>query len=279
MIWERVSRQSPCPICGKFDWCQIGDYVVKCMRVESARMCTSGGWYHKNGSAPIPAPRRAPVHIESGPTIPAAELMERWRAQTPDSKYTWLAGHLGVSVDSLRNLGAAYAREHFAWAFPMRNGSGDVVGIRLRNDSGRKWAVRGSRSGIFHCNAISEPRPRIAYLPEGPTDSAALLSVGLYAVGRPSCQSGLVETREHLRRVGIFKAVIISDNDELKRTAQGSEFRPGMVGAMKLKSELGISSVIWIPPSPCKDVREFVRLGGTRAMIESSVNNKIWTKK
>ena len=33
-------------------------------------------------------------------------------------------------------------------------------------------------------------------------------------------------------------------------------------------------SCVYVPPA--KDLREFVRLGGTRAMIENTLNNTIW---
>lgn len=47
--WNRVSRQSPCPICSKPDWCTVstGGLVACCMRVESQQRLRNGGWLHR----------------------------------------------------------------------------------------------------------------------------------------------------------------------------------------------------------------------------------------
>ncbi len=45
----RVSRRSPCPICGHGDWCLAFSDRVLCMRVESSSPGRSGGWWHGVG--------------------------------------------------------------------------------------------------------------------------------------------------------------------------------------------------------------------------------------
>ncbi len=187
-----------------------------------------------------------------------------------------LSTSLGVRIEAIIAMGAAWAKEYRAWAFPMRNEFGATIGIRLRNDKGFKWAVEGSRQGIF----LPEPSVKLqpcAYLPEGPTDTAALLSLGLFAIGRPTCNAGNDLIKRAMERLKIFKAVVVADNDEMKRLGS-KEGRPGIDGALKLKKDLRLPSVIWIPPSPVKDVREFYRKGGSRELIESDVKNKIWSK-
>ena len=77
--------------------------------------------------------------------------------------------------------------------------------------------------------------------------------------------------KEHLKKSKIFKVVIVADNDSIKNGK-----RAGIEGAKKLQKDIGLSSVIWMPPSPIKDVREFVRKGGTRQLIESDINSKTW---
>ena len=153
----------------------------------------------------------------------------------------------------------------------MKNGAGNIVGIRLRKADGFKWAVTGSRQGIFIPN--SDPQ-KIAYLPEGPTDTAAMLTMGLFAIGRPSCNSGNEYIKEALKRLHISRVVVVADNDEIK----AGNRRPGLEGAIKLKRFLGLPSVIWMPPSPIKDVREFLGKGGTKQMIESEIKNKVWSR-
>jgi DNA primase len=145
----------------------------------------------------------------------------------------------------------------------MRDGAGSIVGIRLRADDGRKWAVKGSHQGIFIPSVQAQP---IVYVTEGPTDTAAALTIGLYAIGRPSCNSGGQELKTACKRLGIRKAVLVADNDE-----------PGIKGASKIASELGLPTCIYVPPA--KDLREFVKLGGTKIMIESELKNTVWKAK
>lgn len=271
-IFPHVTRQNPCPICGKTDWCQFGDRAVKCMRIESAKPCPSGGWWHFYGDKPTIKPVRILPKRESKP-IDAAGLMKRLFDDTRFEQYETLAASLCVDPKSLIDLGAGWSPAHGAWAFPMFDGQSRVIGIRLRWMNGEKKAVTGSHQGIFFptyfdCNSD------IAYLPEGPTDTAALLSLGLFAIGRPTCSGGNDYILEVLTRLQIHKAVIVADNDEIKNTGK----RPGLEGALKLKEYLKLKSVIWIPPSPMKDVREFLRNGGTARQIESEINQKVWTK-
>jgi hypothetical protein len=75
--------------------------------------------------------------------------------------------------------------------------------------------------------------------------------------------------------VGIYRAVIIADNDRKVRP-DGSAWNPGVEGAEKLGKELGIRYVVWVAIP--KDVRDYIANGGTRAMIESDTKGMIWKK-
>lgn len=143
----------------------------------------------------------------------------------------------------------------------MRNGAGEVTGIRLRLDTGKKLAVRGSKEGIF----IPESPPEaIAFAPEGPTDAAACLTLGLYAIGRPSCLGGTEHLKTALKRLQVRRAVILADND-----------LPGIQGAKRLAGELGVPSCIVVPPA--KDIRLFKILSGTKEMLQSIVKEAAWS--
>jgi hypothetical protein len=270
MIWAHATIEHPCPICGKTDWCTFGDRAVLCQRVESERPDPKGGWYHNYGSGKaqrfmLPPSKQSPAHINCASIITAWKSFNRNLSQWSES--------LGVSVNSLSSLDCVWSSINNAWAFPMSDGMGGYIGIRLRNADGFKWAVTGSRQGIFIPNG-TKIEPRICYLPEGPTDTAALLTLGLFAIGRPNCLGGGEFIKEALKRLGIYRVVIVSDNDQIKQDGK----RPGLEGAIKLKKFLGLASVIWIPPSPIKDVREFLNKGGTAQMIEAEIKNKVWSK-
>lgn len=178
-----------------------------------------------------------------------------------------LASQLGVTVQSLHDLGAFYCTEYLAWAFPMSLPSGETVGFRLRSESGHKWSVKGSISALF----IPFPAYRLfsnrrLFICEGPTDTAAALTLGLFAIGRPACLGCEEMVSQLLRDLSVREAVIVCDNDE-----------PGIRGAERLRKHLRCPVAVLIPPT--KDLREFVAVGGTAKVIDAILGNCIWNNK
>ena len=257
--FTRVSKARPCPQCGKPDWCTVGDYGVVCMRVQSARAVKNGGWFHAFDSARGQAAPPPPRPATQPPAINATAMHREWLAGTTAEALAAFAAGLGVSAASLAAVGAAWAPAHAAWAFPMCDGYGNVIGIRLRNERG-KFAVRGSRQGIF---LAAVPAQKTLFVCEGPTDTAAALDLGFFAVGRPNCCCGGLEVRTYARRHECVRAVIVADND-----------KPGLDGARKVGGELRMPWAIYVPPA--KDLREFCRLGGSRNMIENTMKQTVW---
>lgn len=263
MNWTRVTRSTPCPICHKPDWCCIGDKGINCMRVESMHSVHNGGWFHpfEEGS---PAPR--PVsRIKAMRTcaLDTGELLRRWSGNFQMDN---LATELGVSVDSLLALGTRWAPEYHAHAFPMWI-SGKVVGIRLRNAE-KKWAVKGSHSGLFiPFSAIGRLSPKTVMVCEGPTDTAAALDLGFFAIGRPSRLGHENDVDEILKEIGTKEAIVCVDNDE-RINKQGKREAPGQQGAQKLAEAISCRVVMYTPPA--KDLRQFLVNGGSHALLESS---------
>lgn len=257
------------------------------MRVPSPKLCfnslgqASGGWLHFYDESELKhlAPKALPQREK--PKIDCFALMRKWELKTTIFQKLVFARVIGVRLSALVALGAAWAPEYKAWAFPMQNADGNVIGIRLRNMRAFKWAVNGSLQGIFVPKIKPNESEKIALLPEGPTDVCAALSLGLYAIGRPTCQTGNEMLGPCLRRLGISRAIIVQDNDDKKYRSKQDEkgFYPGIDGALKCKKELGMPSVIWTPPSPIKDLREFKNKGGTVEMIMSEVKHKVWGRK
>jgi len=258
MKWYRVNKKHPCRICRRPDWCTYQDDADCCMRVESDVQMRNGGWLHKSGSPIaryVPPPRR--VVDEHPPDLEG--LWRQWSQATDFHQIDGLAMSLGVEAESLRLIGCAWTGR--AWAFPMKNADGEMIGIRLRDNAGNKWAVKGSKQGLFLSELGCEP---VAHVVEGPTDTAAGLTLGLSVIGRPSCVSCESEILRYVQKQKIRRLVIITDNDE-----------PGLRGAAKLQDMLTIPSCIWVPFT--KDLREFVILGGTREMIEAGVRDTVWS--
>jgi hypothetical protein len=221
--------------------------------------CKDGsiGYIYQLSSKPVQLPPRKP----EAPAINARAIIDRWAHETTDLWLQNQANKLGVTSRSLRDLGVCYSNEEQAAAWPMRDGYGNIVGIRLRNDNGSKWAVSGSHQGIF---LPSCPPERTAVVCEGPTDTAAALSLGLWAVGRASCSSGLADVPKAFKRLKVTRAIIISDNDT-----------PGLNGAAMLGRQLGIPYCTLV--LPCKDLRKFVNSGGTAVMLGDLINDVVWT--
>lgn len=259
MNWSRVTRSFKCPVCGKDTWCVFNDQVVLCMRVQSERpkVLKSGetGWLHRIGSAPIYRPKVKP----SPPSINARRTMNQW-IPSPVNRISELADTLGLRMSALVDLETAWAYDYNAWAWAMKDGAGNWIGIRLRSSSGKKWAVPGSHAGIFI--PVIKPQSTIL-ITEGPTDTAAALCLGYYAIGRPSCSGGSQHIANFARRSGTRRIVIVADSDG-----------PGVKGAEMIQQFLPCSSCVITLPA--KDVRQFLNLGGTREMLDSIVSKAIW---
>lgn len=261
--WNRVNKKRKCAICERPDWCTYTDDAACCMRVKSEKELRNGGWLHVTGTTPryIRPVRQA---IPDRP-IDAESMWQQWFQSTERGALDAFGLMLGVDTDALRTIGTAWASPNKAWAFPMKQANGKVIGIRLRDDAGNKWAVKGSKAGLFIPEEYPVEFDGTLWLTEGPTDLAAALTIGLFAVGRPACLGQEEMILAYLDRIKTRRLVIVTDNDE-----------PGIRGAEKLQSRLPILSCIWIPP--VKDMREYVNRGGSKRMIEGNVNDLVWTR-
>lgn len=217
-----------------------------------------------------PAPVRRPV--ERRLSLPVqSDASERWaclageysRAMRPD----WLrraADLLGLPVDPLLRLGVGWAAERRATSWPMRDSVSRVIGLRLRCPrTARKWAVKGSRAGLFYDPALlSIDRPRRLWVPEGPTDTAALLSIGLDAAGVPSAGCGADLLIGVARSIRPGEIVIVADADG-----------PGRDGAERLAEALLIvAPVRVIAPERAKDARAWIVAGAGRGAFDAAAD-------
>ncbi len=264
--WIRVTRGAPCIICKKPDWCTVASdgSAACCMRTESDRRLGNGGWLHKLGRDLLGGPARAappspPRKILSSDTL--GDTWARWAIGTTDEQVAGLAKRLGVAPEGLRSVGVCWAWPHEAWAFPMYDGDENYAGIRLRSDDGDKWALRGSRQGIFI--PYGGEIQRDVLIIEGPTDAAAAATLGFYAIGRPSCTGGVREIARWCRRHGVQRVSVLADNDS-----------PGISGARVMCGQLGIPARLVVLPA--KDLREWVQGGATRQAVEACLAAHCW---
>ncbi len=203
------------------------------------------------GSCP---PRASTPRRWGGTDIEPAQIdfraiLTRWAQAASPTTIDAQGASLGVTPASLHRLDAIWSTHHQAIAFPMRNERGQIIGIRLRSPDGKKWAVRGSKSGVFIPSLLDGKAKTTWHICEGPTDTAAALSIGWEAIGRPSCDGGteiICRIVEQTRRRHI---IIVADPDG-----------PGRLGAKRLADRLlGLaeSVTVWTPPTG--DLREWMQ--------------------
>lgn len=149
------------------------------------------------------------------------------------------------------------------WAIAERDAIGEVIGTAYRDAAGGKTFAPGGKRGLIVAwplatYAGSSPRAPV-YVCEGASDTAALLGLGLEAVGVPmagQCGGWLAELLDE-RHV-----VIVRDADSA-----------GQNGALKLVAALKTrcASVRVIdPPESAKDARAAVLAGAKRAAFEDA---------
>lgn len=278
--WHNVSKREPCPVCHKPDWCTVSDdgMMCVCRRVESRHPAKSGvGWIHvlverpRRERAPL-APRSPRARL-----FDAALTMEGFRAEFAEpyeggdlfDSLVEIGRDLNLVAADIDRLVVGRSRFHGAWAFPMLDGAGKCVGIRLREyGSSRKWSVAGSRDGLFYDPDIKPReavynglRGRELVVVEGATDCVAGYALGLPCVGRSSCSTGGDLLRDLCARLQVGRLTIVADNDAHKARPDGEPWRPGIEGARRLGAACGRAFRIVTPPQ--KDLREWLYNGLT----------------
>lgn len=247
---------SRCPICGKPDWCMVAPdrSAAICPRIEegSSRYIEGSGYLHilkmttqwmKEEYNHV---KKLPEHNEV-----LAIRARHWIRECEPKKIQELAEKLRVSEESLRLLNVGWMEQSNSWIFPMLRNNGRLIGIRVRPRGGKKFAIKGSKNGLFIPNNLTDEG--VVYVCEGESDTAALLTCGLHAVGRPSCNSGDRLIAELLRDRLV---VVCMDRDGV-----------GKRGAKQLAKYLGCHTEdvrMLEPPEKYKDMRDWLHGEGQK---------------
>jgi hypothetical protein len=277
---QRTSKDRPCPKCGRQSWCYFlaaGDAVWCGRESHGGRPC-KGGWIHKLDGATSAAPATRPPAAPVDRTAIAKFARDARRTCTTDQVRA-LAQELAVGPDALERLGAGWAtweqvealdtrcNHRGLWTFPMSRPMDPrpaVVGVRVRTpDHKGKFSVTGSDgSGLFIPTGL-QPRG-LLIAPEGPTSTAALLTAGFAAVGRPNCRAGGAYLGQLCRRLRPATLVILGDND-LKDDGRW----PGREGAEAVAAELEAAVAdtrVVLPPDGVKDARDWLARDGPQGL-------------
>jgi len=269
--WVRVNNRCECSVCHSKSWCvrSTDGQVAYCMRVESDKPIPAGGWIHRL-SDPLPvAPERKPAKKIANVDELAGKMFNRPSAA---EKRVELSRSLGVSLESLYSLRVGVGWDHDGQEYsswPARDPGGSAIGITRRYGDGSKLTLAGtSNSGVFLPDAWPDRLGRIVVV-EGGSDTAALHSCGINAIGRPSNVGGAKIIRAILERYGRNRRVmVVGENDEKPHKRGQNSWCPneckgcawcfpGLYGARKVASELGCPW--YMLPKEFKDVRDWYK--------------------
>jgi hypothetical protein len=228
---------SRCPICGGKEKCSAtADGLYFCWRTHS----DIPGWIHfkdsdngfgvlRSTSDDLPRPSRnghAGCAGHGGIAGPQAKAKEDPplqaildAAKAGPEELRQLADMLGVSLAALQALGVGYEpqaseRDPEHWLIPERDAGGKIIGLTRRYANGVKRQYPGSKRGLTFDPTMplaSTTMPLASTMvthkstilvPEGASDVAAALTMGLCAVGRPNNLGGVELLRQLLRPAG-----------------------------------------------------------------------------
>jgi hypothetical protein len=298
--FTRYKFDQPCRICGHlrsgcmYKWDASDPETVLCRRVQEGCAVDGRGnpitakdghgWFHdlkKNPRRPK-RPHAPQKKLVVNPFI--AELSAEFEANLQPHDLTMLGGMLGVSTESLARLHTGWVKQWLdkrtgelssakAWTFPMRDDSLRIIGIRLRNNAGQKWTVKGSCNGIFVPDKLTGEGPLI--IVEGPTETATVLDWNFDVIGRPGNTSGCDLVVNYCRRRQPRNIVILQNNDPKGSDAE----RLTHIGSNKLQLHLlatrSAHSVRIIQPPNHKDARLWKHAGATRNDLEALILSAI----
>ncbi len=281
--WKGVRKAAPCPACGEAERCAWSeDGFLHCFRSKDP---PQGMRFHKDSPSDERGAIFAPEHVSKRATKPVVQaadgldlvkLQAQFVFQSSEALRQTLAIQLGVTAASLVDLGVGWAkrsdlgllkangaawpgnRPKFASSFPEYDGQRCIVGFSFRAEDGRKGspsARAGCRRGLTIPKSFDTATGPVLVV-EGASDVAALSVLGLRGVGRPSNTGGGEMLATLLR--DLEDVVIVGEND---KKPNGSH--PGREGMQKIANHLARA---WsrpvrqsLPPSDCKDVREWLQ--------------------
>jgi hypothetical protein len=201
------------------------------------------------------------------------DLLEPTQDRITRPKVAELAEQLRVAPEVLEQLGVGWRWGDVSrgrdladgeWLYPMRDGSGQVVGIHRRlarayTKDGKqvsKLTMPGSTSGLFFAPDAWAIGSGPILVVEGMTDTAAALHAGLAAVGRPSNLGGSEQLAELFKQLPADRPIMLVGENDAKPDGRW----PGRDGAEQTAQRLADAlerQVLWaLVPEPAKDARE-----------------------
>ena len=325
--WTRATAKRPCPVCGKFDNCTRSrdGFMAFCGRISDRSLGTNKGGQFLHRLSERDGKETTPPWSPPSASAKRATFVESTKDWGGISKEAFddpsaesarqnLAAQLGVSVEALVRLGVGSVPSPIPWTsqdddarfggpslvtmlpssrywtWPERDATGRVIGISRRFPNGSKKRSAGGQSGLtfdpvgwlessVDCNYV--------FLVEGGSDTAALLTMGLAVVGRPSNTGGVDLLADLLHAVPTDRVIVVlAENDRKSHESLSPVVKewhkpkcdgcsacwPGRFGAIttatQLAERLQRSIALAFPPDEAKDARAWLNPQPTDIRIE-----------
>jgi hypothetical protein len=270
-----VSKDRPCPVCGKDHKCSRGDGgLLVCGRTGGqvdgfvhlgpARNDPQFHLYRVDDGETRNADRGPRPRPSPAPRVDWAAEAERFAAGLTAARRQDLAADLRLpdaALDALPRLGFDARRR--CWTIPECDADGTPVGIGTRFPGGRKRQVKGSARGLILPDGWAA-RPGPLLVVEGASDALAGSAAGLAVVGRPSSTGGVEFLARLVARLPDDRVVVVVGENDAKPDGRW----PGRDGATRtaaaLRDRLGRPVRAALPPDGAKDLRAWLvsRTGG-----------------
>lgn len=259
--WIRVSRAEPCPVCGKPDNCTVSSdgAVVWCGRVSEGSIRENAGGQYLHRLTDTWRPRVACTATKPRALSRAQDysgLAARLSSEGFEGR-TRLAELLGLKESALARLNVGWDRWAETWSFPELDAVGRVIGINVRHLNGDKKRLPGGKAGLTYADDWNAGDGLIV-LVEGGSDTAALIGIGVNAVGRPSNLGGVDLLAELLDGVPASREIVVLGERDEKDDGKW----PGRDGAVRTAERLSEElerPIGWsLPPDNAKDARAWL---------------------
>jgi hypothetical protein len=277
--WSPVTNNRPCPLCGGTSWCSRstgadGEQIIRCARTDVAppgwRLIAEkpdhGNIYGEGEAKPPPGVKRKKSWAERHEECVAAISRDR-------DLLIELSESLDLSIEALVQLDVGWSKRDKAWTFPERDAAGNITGLNRRYRNGDKAVMKGGNRGIYFPRDFLERADPVLVV-EGPTDTAALLMIGITAVGRPNDRGGV----QHLVRKLAGRerqTFVMGENDPNHEQMRW----PGLEGARSVAASLGHH---WrervryvLPPDGAKDIRAWISQRAADGDDDGTIRHKL----
>jgi hypothetical protein len=231
------------------------------------------------------------VKIKRPPEGASEELAESTAVYSKkQDRVAEVAASLGVSAESLKSLRAGWCEKFVTGSktgstvvypphlvTPELDENGEVTAISMRWDvDGRavKECRRGGTRGlVYSADSFAESASGAIFCPEGASDTAALLTMGLRAAGRPGKDSGkeLLAMLVGPEVVNGTPVVIVADNDASGVGRKGAE-RTAQAVANRTGDLILVASV----PDGKKDTRDWLKDACQRNNVDPNNKDSCW---